>query len=306
MCEINYASLFDSLDTFTGLPLIRRGRHWYGKCYIDGTPHKRRMDKVVATLKRGGGTIMMTEQGGCNGNIWQWLRDIKGMSDIEIGRLLRSESSNLPQVEYVEPETKYVDPSALNATLCGYDMVFFNFLCTMFPKEKVVEALGKYFVGSKYWSPYMDHKGGLGTCFWYITEDGLICKDKTMFFKEDGHRDKDRAPRSKFKAYYGYDRKCFFGEHLIRSCKGNIYVVESEKTAILFYLKYGEICLATGGSNCIKGVRKDWILLPDYDDAGFEWFNLEGVKVAKWWAKMGVFPEKGQDIGDFIVESFGY
>lgn len=300
MCsDINYASIFEDLARFTGLPLVRRGRRWEGMCYADGTFHpKRRRDKTVAMMKHG--TIMITEQGGWNGDLWKWLRDYKLMSDLEIGNSLRDETANLPAIEYELPPTKYVHPNALNETLGHYRDALFGYLSSLFGKERVMDAYNRYFVGTNYYC-----KGTWGTCFWFIKEDGLICRDKGVFYKENGHRDHDKKPDSDYPVYKGYDRKCFFGEHLLKGYTGDVYVVESEKTALLMYLKYGVLCIATGGSNCIKGFRKGWKLLPDFDEAGFGWFDLEGANVIKWWESFGYKPAKGEDIGDFIVKSFG-
>ena len=74
---IDYPKLFNIVDTITTLPITRKGKNWYGKCYIDGKPADR-FDKIVITLLPK--NIRILENGGEVMSIAKWLVSYGGCS----------------------------------------------------------------------------------------------------------------------------------------------------------------------------------------------------------------------------------
>ena len=289
MPEINYQSIFQSLSSFTGLPLTMQRDKWYGKCRFDGTPHRRR-DKLCAYMKSG--KIRIIEQGEQSLSLWDWLLEYGDCnSNKEVRERLLSESTGVTVQKYV-PEivrANYIDQSTVSESMGIYSDTLFSWLCSLFPEQNVINAYDLYNVGSI----------GSKTVFWYKNFIGKYCFDKVMAYKNDGHRDKVEKPSRKFLVRDGYTDRCFFGEHLLTDWRKENFVVESEKTALTLYLYSGRKVIATGGSSCLSSIGKGSILLPDYDKAGETW--NEWGKVSAWWKRFdGV--EEGDDIGDLIVQ----
>lgn len=109
------------------------------------------------------------------------------------------------------------------------------------------------------------------TVFWQVDEDLNVRTAKMMLYKADGHRDKETPHNFDFvhsvllRAGVWDDEKydyktCFFGQHLI-DCypDATINLVESEKTAILCAIAYGNLekhlWIATGGLNFLTASR---------------------------------------------------
>lgn len=98
--------------------------------------------------------------------------------------------------------------------------------------------------------------------FWYIDREGRYRTGKTMHYRADGHRDRDRFPgfihcRLKARGLLPENwslRRCLFGEHLLRSYPAApVALVESEKTAVIgAALCPGAIWLAAGGKHYIN------------------------------------------------------
>lgn len=295
MREIDYNKIFANLDTFTGLPLILRGRKWNGRCYIDGSDANRR-DKTVAYIKNDRITIL--EQGGDVLSIWEWLVKYGGCRDYKEAykKLIGDDGVRLERQakRYVEPPLKYVYEQVVQNTLCEYSDNLFLALSKHFNKERIVEVYKRYTVGN------MATKMGILTIFWYIDSEGRICYDKKMLYREDGHRDKNYGGGRKFKVDMGFRAKCYFGEHLIKE-DSRVFVVESEKTAIimsLFDKRKDIVYIATGGVNQLREVKEGWKLLRDYDKAGEIWESRG--ECVKWWERYdGV--QEGWDIGDVAL-----
>jgi|GEM_PF-4459065 len=288
--EINYHSLFESLPRVTGLPWVRKGRKYYGSFYLDGTKHPRR-DKSVAYMK--GDKIVLVEQGKGTQDLWQLFSD-RGITDKEVGDFLRSESdSNFVPPPFVEPEVKYVFRSSMDKTLGLHSDNLFIWLCSLFPRKDVIQTYNLYNVGSMY---------NGNTCFWMIDEKQNICHDKIMTYDpKTGSRDKGRYGNGRrFQYDFGFTSTPAFGDHLLDKFHGQkIYCVESEKTALLFYLTYKKLCIATSGSSCLYKAKPNHTLLGDYDKAGENWYNSGGVN---WWDHYDEKVEDGDDIGDILVK----
>jgi hypothetical protein len=286
--KINWNAIWGNLALFTGLPFRFHKGKYYAKCYADGTAHKRR-DKTVATFKKG--KIMIIEQGGFYDDLITWMKTYGSYAnDREIFKALEEESGNgIVAPEYTPPPRIYVYRKFMNHTLGLYSDSLYRFLCTLFPEDRVRKVFDLYHVGSS--------GDNNDVVYWFVNEKNQICHDKRIAYKNDGHRDKDEWPYRFFKQDKGFTGLTYFGMHLVPNYEGEIYLVESEKTALLFYLMYGKLCLATGGSNCLLQTDRKFILLPDYDKAGKQWITKGGIE---WWNSYENI-QIGEDIGDTII-----
>jgi hypothetical protein len=291
MTDIPYPAIFASLSTFTGLPIRLHRNRWMGACRYNGESHSR-PDKLVARMRKG--KIQLIEQGQPPLTLWDWLLQYGGCStNREVLERLTETTYASPDRSY-EPEiirAKYIPASTVTPTLSRYTDTLFTYLCTIFPRQAVVDAYDLYQVGS--------HNNK--TIFWYANFSGVFCMDKIMTYLPDGHRDKAVQPERRFLIRAGYTDRCFFGEHLLEDWRKEHYIVESEKTALILYLYSGKTVLATGGSSCLAEIGSGSILLPDFDDAGSKW--SEWGKVSEWWRNFrGIEVKQGWDIADAIVE----
>ena len=191
-------------------------------------------------------------------------------------------------------------------------------------KARIEEVLKMYHVG---------HSRKGHTMWWQIDEKGRVRTGKMMKYRVDGHRDKEapynfdwvHAALYRDENLPQYDDmktdevQTLFGMHLLNETKGDVYIVESEKTAIIMSILYGHssgVWMATGGKQNLKRekllpiieAKRRIVLYPDRD-AIEEWekladaidyqnmtLNTEPVK--KWW-----IPEDGEkaDIADVVL-----
>lgn len=193
-----------------------------------------------------------------------------------------------------EPPQQYVSEAILNRTIyrqgdagpeLDYDLWerngFLRFLLDNFDNDDVAEAVETYQIGTAKPKVFDGREIG-GTVFWHIDAKGRICKPKIMFYNPDtGRRIKQQGDAPPFHtggfnnaAGYKY---CLFGEHLLSGLKKNqkVWLVESEKTAIICRIKFGGVWLATGGAS--SGLNKLLVLKryhvsiwSDMDEAGLE------------------------------------
>lgn len=162
---------------------------------------------------------------------------------------------------------KIVDKSVVVNSLTDYDSnSFYNFLSRLVGKDKAIEAMSQFFIGTE----------NGGAIFWQI-DSRLQCRTGSrIMYKEDGHRDKDIPPVRLFMKEDGYE-PCFFGEHQIFGAPDDcIYaIVESEKTAVLCSIYMPEldgrtvVWLACHGVHGLTDEKmypladKDILLVPD-------------------------------------------
>ena len=168
------------------------------------------------------------------------------------------------------------------------------------------------------------------TVFWMIDHKGVPRAAKMMRYKPDGHRDKSRNPGW----IYNQDGcreicrpdehevlKPLFGMHLLNRYKNaTVKIVESEKTALLMAIAYGnhagQVWMACGGlenlnRDKLKPIieqRRDIILYPDRDGIAkwkakaenlhYDRVTVDCKPVTEWWK-----PEDGEkaDIADVVI-----
>ena len=191
-------------------------------------------------------------------------------------------------------------------------------------KARIEPTLKAYHVG---------HSRKGHTMWWQIDEQGRVRTGKMMKYKVDGHRDKEAAYNFDWvhAALYRdenlpqYDDlktdevQTLFGMHLLNETKGDINIVESEKTAVIMSILYGHtsgVWMATGGKQNLKRekllpiieAKRRIVLFPDrdaieeweklMDDIDYKNMTLNTEPVKKWWT-----PEDGEkaDIADVVL-----
>jgi hypothetical protein len=195
-----------------------------------------------------------------------------------------------------------------------YEDNLFNFLCEVFPKEKVEEVFKLYRVGvsTKFY--------GNSTVFWQIDKDLRIRSGKIIQYGKDGKRVKGDYPlinwiHSKFKGDYKL-KQCFYGEHLLKLFPDKeVRVVESEKTCLImtcFTDKF--IWLSAGSMQGLSDSKLEVLrgrkvmFVPDKGKAYHVWrkrileFPQENWKLSDFMENTDM--EKGEDVADFILEKF--
>lgn len=181
------------------------------------------------------------------------------------------------------------------------------------------------------------------TVFWQIDKDGNPRTAHYMKYKPDGHRIKDKGEYTTdwlhsllirkrnpedpwpYPQYFDPDkqeaRQCLFGEHLLkRYPNATIKLVESEKTAILMAIAYGnnntQLWLACCGSSNLTRERlkpliqehRNIILFPDRDGAKlwkqkadaiyYDGISIDDRPVTEWWRECD---GPKADIADVVI-----
>ncbi len=191
-------------------------------------------------------------------------------------------------------------------------------------RQRVDRTLWEYCVG---------HADGY-TIFWEVDTNGQVHTAKMMRYKADGHRDRQADYSFSWAHKYfangarpvisteGKEVKVIgFGFHLLnRYPKAQVNVVESEKTAILAAIYYGNteknIWLASGGMSMVTrerfseifAQRRKVVLYPDKDGVA-KWraladaLHYDRVSVSTYLLDHYATDEDGPkcDIGDIIV-----
>lgn len=278
-----------------GMELTQRGRQLEGGYYLTGEPHPYRKDKLKIYCKNG--TVWVSEEGGRCISLPQWLIEFSGAEDYKAAiRMIKGENQAIHwnrefQKRAEAPVIRYVSSDVLTACK-QFDLRkcnLFNWMCKMFPEEKVREAWDIYNVTT-------DSHGNV--VYWYVNQEGKILYDKRILYKPDGHRDKSFFPGRQFRVADGYSGRCYFGAN-VESDGRKSFIAEAEKSAIMAYLYYGRTFLATGGKGNLREVGPNEILCPDMD-ARMEW--EEKGEVWRWWEKWPageVVPDHA-DVGDLI------
>jgi hypothetical protein len=174
--------------------------------------------------------------------------------------------------------------------------------------------------------------------YWQIDEQQRIHTGKMMLYKPDGHRDKEspynfdlvhsalyRDQRTGYSADKTDMKSCLFGLHLLDKYKlpnvsQDVCIVESEKTALLMAIAYGnnakQVWMACGGLGNINREKlkpiieqkRNIILYPDRDGVKawkeradglrYDRVIVEDKPVTEWWRE-----EDGPkaDIADIVV-----
>ena len=280
-----------------GMELKQSGRQMEGGYYLNGEPHPYRKDKLKVYCQNG--SVWVSEEGGRCVSLTQWLIEFGGAENYAAAlKMIKGENQAIhwnrefrQRVE--QPVLKYVSEDVL--TGCKqFDLRkcnLFNWMCRMFPEEKVRAVWGRYNVTT-------DSHGNV--VYWYVNQDGKILYDKRILYGEDGHRRKDFFPGRQFRVAEGYSGRCYFGA-CVPDDGSTAFIVESEKSALLAALYYdGRRFLATGGKGNLREIGARMRLVPDMD-ARIEW--EEKGEVWPWWNNWpaGEAIPDHADIGDLVA-----
>lgn len=176
------------------------------------------------------------------------------------------------------------------------------------------------------------------TIFWYLDESGNLCTGKMIRYKYNGHRMKKEdgiknatdwihAWLFRSDASPQYDRekndwkRTYFGMHMIDMVPdATINIVESEKTAVIMAIAYGnpqrDLWIACGSKTNLTREKlkplidrqRDIVLYPDRDGVeawkdtaeaiGYDRLRVNDEPVTSWWR-----PEDGEkaDIADVVL-----
>ena len=188
-------------------------------------------------------------------------------------------------------------------------------------RDRISEALWLYCIGG-----WRDGR----TVFWMIDQNGIPRAAKLMQYMADGHRDKSRNPgwiynqdgcREICKPDEHEILKPLFGMHLLkRYQRATVKIVESEKTALLMAIAYGnhagQVWMACGGLENLNREKlkpiieqkRDIIIYPDRDGIAkwkakaenlhYDRVTVDSKPVTEWWK-----PEDGEkaDIADVVI-----
>lgn len=203
----------------------------------------------------------------------------------------------------------FFKPETMAATLNRYqNNMLFLFLCKVFNPDAVKSTFDKYKIGTSDWGD---------TIFWQINHEGRIVAGKKIQYFSNGKRNKARGASWLHNAN-GFDlannelAQALFGSHLIDSATEKIYVVESEKTALICDIVKKDkntVFVATGGLQNLGLIAKlktngaPVICIPD-NDANEIW--KEKIIRLALNCKISLIPalqsmEKGSDVGDFVL-----
>ena len=193
-------------------------------------------------------------------------------------------------------------------------------------RKRIDEVLKDYHVG---------HGKNGHTIFWQLDDRGEVRTGKMMKYRPDGHRDKT-APwnfdwihsalfRDQRLTQWNEDKQeaqlTFFGMHLLnRYPHATVNIVESEKTAVLMAIAYGnhatQIWMACGGLEMLSAERlkpitnqgRQIVLFPDRDGIDkwrakaaqlpYKSIVLNEQPVTEWWK-----PQDGDkaDVADVVI-----
>lgn len=199
--------------------------------------------------------------------------------------------------------------------------------------NRIEDALKEYRIGTMTAS-----HGEKFTIFWYSDENGNLCTGKMIRYLYNGHRMKPTSPsdytsdwihawlyRSPKSTYYDREKvdwkRTYFGMHLIdKYPNATINIVESEKTALIMSIAYGnhymDLWIACGSKTNLTREKlrplidrhRYIVLYPDRDAVddwkdtaraiGYGRMTVNSDPVKKWW--MECDGEKA-DIADVVL-----
>lgn len=284
------------------------------------------------------------------GGVVQWLMDYDHMSWIDairyLGKKYGIETDNIP-VDYVPPPPRPVPPplptliiprQMVAARIDTRDDVLCNWIRRQpwdeCQRARVEKVLHEYCVGhAVVRQRSQEHHF---TVFWQVDAEGHPRTGHYMKYKPDGHRMKAKGEyntdwfhslleRNGVTDIYDPNRQeprqCIFGEHLLSHYpNAPVCIVESEKTAVLMAIAYGnhpmQVWMACAGLGNLTAERLEpiirqrrrIILYPDRDaidkwqekanELKYDRVTLDTRAVTQWWQ-----PEDGDkaDIADVVM-----
>lgn len=213
--------------------------------------------------------------------------------------------------EYRDPKQPfYFNSEVMEQTLNKYsNNVLYGFLCNTFGVDKAKQTFDRYKIGTTDWGD---------ATFWQVNQSGKIVAGKKIQYFSNGKRNKARGANwLHLSNGFNFDTheliQTLFGSQLIESTTQKIYVVESEKTALICDMvkrDQNTVFLATGGMQNLGLISKiktnaPIFCIPD-NDSNQIWadkiirlgLNCK-IEIIKALQEM----EKGSDVGDLILKT---
>lgn len=308
--RIDYNKVFSVLPQIMSMPMEMIRKKWYAPRHIDGS-FSTRKDKLVCRMVNDG--VQVLEQGGEAMTLFKWMIQYGGCRDAMEAKLklVGLSAAVIDMQDYIEKEVplRYVPKEYLERSQDGRIQFPDNltlFLRKSFGTLEAEYVLKKYKVGRAWYKMPQSGKYENITQFWNINKELQVLHDKKILYKDNGKRDHDYGGGRSFTKGKGYSARCLFGEHLLKNRKEGerVFVVESEKTAILADLYFGQgIWLAVGGKNYLRkaDIESDWTVLADMD-AWEEWNLKLPEQCPRWWELLNYTDcGKKDDIADYII-----
>jgi hypothetical protein len=160
------------------------------------------------------------------------------------------------------PPQVFIDKDIVMKSMTWYDKNPFTRSILEKFGDDAEPVLESYFIGTT---------KKLGTIFWTINSDMVTTSGKVITYigldsetKLAPYRNKETFPYYPYKKEDGY-YPCFFGQHLVKK-DSVLWLVESEKTAILCSIKWPEyVWISGGGANGVTSAK-----VKSLKDSGFE------------------------------------
>jgi hypothetical protein len=193
-----------------------------------------------------------------------------------------------------------------------YQDTLYDYLVGLYSPSEVQEVFDKYIVRST------NKKWHFSTVFYQKDINGRFRTGKIIQYDDNGHRVK--YPYSHIYWVHNlitdfefYLEQCLFGEHLLESfdsTKGNIYLVESEKTCLIASLYYKKhLFIATGGLSNLNvkklSVLKGYDVEAIPDKGGYDYWKekLEPLGITVNTALEKSDLPDGSDLADLLINS---
>jgi hypothetical protein len=205
--------------------------------------------------------------------------------------------------------TTYLKPKDISKVV--YKDNLYKFLSSKYNKELVKYVFNKYLVRSS------DLKWKGATVFYQRDSDDRFRTGKIILYNQlTGKRVKEPYSHIYWshKSVADFDfvlEQCLFGEHLLSefdNTKGNIYLVESEKTCIIASLFYkDDLFIATGGLSNLSpkklAVLKDYNVEAIPDKGGYDYWKekLEPLGITVNTVMEESDAQEGSDIADLLI-----
>jgi hypothetical protein len=249
-----------------------------------------------------------------------YLSDEFGRCDREsnCGYYLKPETEFKNTYEIVnapKPEPSFHSLELVEKTVLGsYQNKFIEFIKTLFPKEKVNEAVQNYLIGT--WSSW---KGT--TVFWQIDKQEKVHHGKVMMYESiTGKRAKNKEGKGIFSTVRSLLKledfvlnQCLFGLHLINEKTKVVALVEAEKTAVIMSVFKPEfVWLATGSKGGFKyeflKAIKNYKIVAFPDKSEYLTWNSKAIELNRFGFKISVsdwlentdYPS-GTDLADVYI-----
>lgn len=203
------------------------------------------------------------------------------------------------------------------------DNTLFQFLTGVFGADVVLHVWELYRVGT-------NNKDHTFSCFWQIDQDGNVRTGHFIQYTTNGHRNKSNVysqtwahsllKRAKLLDDGAEVEQCLFGEHLLADNDKDVYLFESEKTALIAsMIHHDAVCVACSGgdgftSSKLQSLKDRNVLYFADDDAkGRTWdekaqhlkaiCNIKSLTNARWvdGIPYEYTANAGWDYGDHIL-----